>query len=106
MDISQLLYSVWVRHVCVRHATKNNPNPLGLIKIQEPRIGFGKSYFQRFNQWESRTLTLLKNFMTPFYGWGSTASRLQPLREDSLLFTIQFPEIPGTHFINLGRMKG
>ena len=45
------------------------------------------------------------NFMVPFYGWGSTASRLQPLRGGSLLFTIQFPEIPGTHFIDLGRMK-
>ena len=32
--------------------------------------------------------------MAPFYGWGSTASRLQPLRGDSLLFTTQFPEIP------------
>ena len=31
--------------------------------------------------------------MDPFYGWGSTASRLQPLRGVSLLFTIQFPEI-------------
>ena len=39
--------------------------------------------------------------MAPFYGWGSTASRLQPLQGGSLLFTIQFPEIPGTHFINL-----
>ena len=29
--------------------------------------------------------------MAPFYGWGSTVSRLQPLRGDSLLFTIQFP---------------
>ena len=47
-----------------------------------------------------------KNFMAPFHGWGSTASRLQPLRGGSLLFTIQFPEIPGTHFIDLGRMKG
>ena len=46
------------------------------------------------------------NFIAPFYGRGSTASRLQPLRRGSLLFTIQFPEIPGTHFINLGRMKG
>ena len=37
-----------------------------------------------------------------FYGWGSTASRLQPLRGGSLLFTIQFPEICGnTHFIDL-----
>ena len=35
--------------------------------------------------------------MAPFYGWGSTASRLQPLRGGSLPFTIQFPEIPGTH---------
>ena len=27
------------------------------------------------------------NFMTPFYGWGSTAARLKPLRGGSLLFT-------------------
>ena len=32
--------------------------------------------------------------MAPFYGWGSTASRLQPLRGGSLLFTTKFPEIP------------
>ena len=44
--------------------------------------------------------------MVPFYEWGSTASRLQPLRGGSLPFTIQFPEIPGTHFIDLRRMKG
>ena len=44
--------------------------------------------------------------MTPFYGWGSTASRLEPLRGGSLLFTTKFPEISGTHFIDLGRMKG
>ena len=46
------------------------------------------------------------NFMAPFYGWGSTASRLEPLRGGSLVFTTKFPEIPGTHFIDLGRMKG
>ena len=44
--------------------------------------------------------------MTHFYGWGSTASRIQPLQGGSLLFTIMFPEIPGTSFIDLGRMKG
>ena len=45
--------------------------------------------------------------MAPFYyGWDSIASRLQPLRGGSLLFTIQFPEIPGAHFIDLGRMRG
>ena len=46
------------------------------------------------------------NFMATFYGWGSTASRLDPLRGGSLLFTIKIPEIPGTQFIDLGRMKG
>ena len=43
--------------------------------------------------------------MTPFYGWGSTASRLEPLQGGSLRFTTKLPEIPGTHFIDLGRMK-
>ena len=46
------------------------------------------------------------NFMAPIYGWGSTAWRQVPLRGGSLLFTTKFPDIPGTHFINLGRMKG
>ena len=41
------------------------------------------------------------NFMAPFYGWGSTGSRLQPLKGSILLFTTKLPEIPGTHFINL-----
>ena len=39
--------------------------------------------------------------MVPFYGWGLAASRLEPLRGGSLLFTTKFPEIPGIHFINL-----
>ena len=44
--------------------------------------------------------------MAPFYGWGSTASRLELLRGGSLLFTTKFPEIRGTHFIDVGRMNG
>ena len=44
--------------------------------------------------------------MASFYGWGSTASRLEPRRGGSLLFTNKSPEISGTHFIDLGRMKG
>ena len=44
--------------------------------------------------------------MAPFYGWGSTASRLEPLQGDSLLFITKVPEIPGTNFIDLRRMKG
>ena len=41
-----------------------------------------------------------QTFMVPFHGWGSTASRLKPLRGGSLLFTIQFPEIPGTQSLS------
>ena len=44
--------------------------------------------------------------MAPFYGWGSTASRLEPLPRGILLFTTKFPEIPGTHFIDLRRVRG
>ena len=42
--------------------------------------------------------SLRNNFMAPFYGWGSTASMLEPLWGGSLLFTTKFPEIPGTHY--------
>ena len=49
---------------------------------------------------------LKKIIYAPFYGWGSTASWLVPLQRGSLLFTTKFPDIPGTHFIDLGRMKG
>ena len=41
----------------------------------------------------------------PFYGWGSTASRLEPLQGGSF-FTTKFPEISGTHFIDIRAMKG
>ena len=44
--------------------------------------------------------------MAPFYGWGPTALRLEPLRGGSLLFTTKFQEVPGTHFTDLGKMKG
>ena len=44
--------------------------------------------------------------MAPFYGWGSTASGLQPLRGGSLLFAIHFLKIPGARFIYLGGMEG
>ena len=43
--------------------------------------------------------------MASFYRWGSTASRLEPLRGGTLHFNTQFPEIPGTHFVDPGRMK-
>ena len=43
--------------------------------------------------------------MPLFYEWISTASRLQPLRRGSLLFTTKLPEIPVTYFVDLGMMK-
>ena len=44
--------------------------------------------------------------MTPFYGCGSTASRLeQSLWGGGLLCTARFPEILGTHSTDLGRIK-
>ena len=58
------------------------------------------------NKTQFLILDIKKKTLWPlFYGWGSTASRLEPLRGGSLLFTTKFPEIPGTHFINLERIK-
>ena len=36
--------------------------------------------------------------MAPVYGWGSTASRLEPLWGWGLLYNAKFPEIPDTAF--------
>ena len=42
----------------------------------------------------------------PYLCMGSTTSMLRPLRGGSLLFTNKFREVLGTHFINLGKMRG
>ena len=57
---------------------------------------------------ESISLTFKKtlNFIAPFYGLGSTAWWLEPLKGGSLIFTIKFSEIPEPHFIDFGRLKG
>ena len=45
--------------------------------------------------------------MAPFYGLGSTASRLRNHYEEAVyFFTTKFAEIPGTQLIDLERMKG
>ena len=31
---------------------------------------------------------------------------MEPLQGSGLLFPTKFPEIPGTHFIDLGKLKG
>ena len=43
--------------------------------------------------------------MAPFYRWGSTASRLEPLRGGTLLFTTKFLGNSATHFIDLEGWK-
>ena len=48
----------------------------------------------------------LNTFMAHFYRWGPIDSRVNPFRGDSLVRTTKFPEIPSTHFIDLGRMRG
>ena len=37
---------------------------------------------------------MVLEYLETFHGRGSTASRPQPLQGGSLLFTIQFPDIP------------
>ena len=44
--------------------------------------------------------------MVPFYGWGSSAATIEPLRGGSLLFITKFSETSATPFTNLGMMKG
>ena len=54
------------------------------------------SILEAHNTLTLKKKTKKKNFMALFYGWGSAASKLEPLRGCSLLFTTKFPEIPGT----------
>ena len=98
MFLSCLAISQYTKHCLVRcHAG----NCWGLIWVL---LGRGREYVTlKFKGWSK--CVGQNNFMAPFSGWGSTASRLEPLRGGSLLFTTKFPEIPGNHFIDPGRMK-
>ena len=58
-----------------------------------------------YNHPRSLCIYKKKNFIAPFFEWGSTASRLERLRGGSLRFTTKFLEIPESHFIDPGRMK-
>ena len=79
---------------------------LYLIRMTRNKMHIWKKNLTKYLIRMNTKINNFLNFMDPFYEWGSTASRLQPLRGGSLLFTIQFSEIPGAHFIDLGRMKG
>ena len=47
-----------------------------------------------------------KKLYGPFLWMGFNCLKATATSGGSLLFTTKFPEIPGTHFIDLGRMKG
>ena len=65
------------------------------LMFQSMLSQFDKSHLLPFH------LKRTKNFTAPFYGWGSTASWLEPLWGGSLLFTTKSPEIFGTDFYRL-----
>ena len=44
--------------------------------------------------------------MNPFLWMGFNCLKARATSRRQLLFTTKFPEIPGAHFIDLGRMKG
>ena len=100
----------------VEETLKQKENIIGILKgnIEDNKKFTENNQNHKTNETEFHNSTqqehdfVIKktNFIAYFYGWDSTASRLELLRGGSLLFTTKFPEIPGTHFINLGRMKG
>ena len=74
--------------------TQHKPRTLYAIKKSNKAVKNKKNFF-------------LINFMAPFLWMRfNYLKATEPLRGGSLLFTTKFPEIPGTHFINLRRMKG
>ena len=79
----------------------HNSLKLSFTNIQALQLSFGR--YESFLK--ANSPDILTYFMAPFYGWGSTASKLEPLRRGSLLFITKDAEIPGTHFISLRRLK-
>ena len=78
------------------HYIRIEPVPLPIA--QKTVVGLKKQQVEKNNE-------IMKKIYGPYYGWGSTTSRLEPLWGGSLLYNTKLPEIPGTHSIILGRMK-
>ena len=106
MQICQLQTGKLKSNTLSEETHKAKPWPLYIYHVNVLKIFIIAEKTSEWSLHIDPMLGMLKNFMAPFYGWGSIASRLEPLRGGSLLFTTKFPEIPGTHFIDLGRMKG
>ena len=64
-------------------------------------------FFKRESEKKSQnTQQLKKKTLSPLFMDGVQLPQGYSHFEGSLLFTTKSPEIPGTHFIDLGRMKG
>ena len=61
-------------------------------------IKFSEKKQHLFGIINNENLFRKKNFMPPFYGWVSIASRLEPLRRGSLLFTTK--NLPWVHLMS------
>ena len=58
-------------------------------------------------KWAICVLELKRKLCSPFLWMRFNYFKAtEPLRGDSILFTANFPEIAGTHSINLKKMKG
>ena len=92
----------WVKLVHIR-ATVECSNLSMLVQVHCPlfddnlilRKSLSGQFLDHMVHFCGNNLTYL-HFMAPFYGWGSTNSRLVPLGGGSLLFTTKFPETSGT----------
>ena len=66
-----------------------------------------KAYFKAKNSFAAEVTFNKKKLYGPFLWVGFNCFKTTgPLRGGSLLFITKSPVIPGTHFIDLGRMKG
>ena len=69
-------------------------------------FNFSQNEIIRFSLNCTKWKLLKKNFMAPFLWMGLNCLKARVTSRGSLLFTTTFPEISGTYFTNLGRMKG
>ena len=71
-----------------------------VLRRSECVLSLGATFFQVLGA------IFKKKLYGPFLWMGFNCLKAtEPLRGVALLFTTKFPEIPGTHLIDLGRMK-
>ena len=96
-----LIFSIVIWSLVTSFFTWHQKDEWNSLENSWAPYAIGKAFAIRHNGQKEK-----KNFLALFYRWGSTASRLEPVRGGSLLFATKFPDIPGTHFIDPGWMIG